>query len=76
MVEAFITLLGFPFLMCSTIFFFYYANNESVKDSSDLKCGKKILHTVDKSIACPTPAKKTGSLLATIISFQKTMNPN
>ncbi|CAJ2667104.1 unnamed protein product [Trifolium pratense] len=36
--------------------------NESVKnDASDFK-HEKILHTVDKSIACPTPDKKTEQL--------------
>ncbi|KAK2367381.1 hypothetical protein P8452_55726 [Trifolium repens] len=35
--------------------------DESVNDASDFKC-EKILHTVVKSIACPTPDKKTEQL--------------
>jgi len=51
------------------------ACDKSVKDSSDFKSEKKILHIVDKSIACPTPEKKTEPLLATNFKDSNTQLP-
>ncbi|KEH26899.1 putative winged helix-turn-helix DNA-binding domain, CDT1 Geminin-binding domain-containing protein [Medicago truncatula] len=49
--------------------------DKSVKNSSDFMSEKKILHSVDKSIACPTPEKKTEPLLATNLKDSNTQLP-